>query len=132
MFCSNSDYLLHSESYCKKSTKRCFREKELKKTSKQLAKMDRNELLRDRIKNNKEPQTIRVSTWYCKLSAIPSILKNKFHLISSDPKLSKIFKLLSPTKKTHLFQITFWKAILQINNFIPTYQLVENANISPK
>ena len=102
MFCSNSDYLLHSESYCKKSTKRCFREKELKKTSKQLAKMDRNELLRDRIKNNKEPQTIRVSTWYCKLSAIPSILKNKFHLISSDPKLSKIFKLLSPTKKTSL------------------------------
>ena len=74
----------------------------MKKTSKQLAKIDRNELLRDRIENNKKPQTIRVSTWYCKLSAIPSILKNDFHLISSDPKLLKVFELLSPTKKTSL------------------------------
>ena len=54
--------------------------------------MDRNELLRDRIRENKDPQTILVSTWHPKLSAIPSILKHNFHLISSDPKLSKIFK----------------------------------------
>ena len=33
-----------------------------------------------------------VSTWYPKLSAITCILKNDFHLISSDPKLSNIFK----------------------------------------
>ena len=54
--------------------------------------MDRNELLRDRIGENKDPQTTLVSTWHPKLSAIPSILKHNFHLISSDPKLSKIFK----------------------------------------
>ena len=54
--------------------------------------MDRNELLRYRIRENKDPQTILVSTWHPKLSAIPSILKNNFHLISSDPELSKIFK----------------------------------------
>ena len=54
--------------------------------------MDRSELLRDRSRENKDPQTILVSTWHPKLSAIPSILKNNFHLISSDPKLSKIFK----------------------------------------
>ena len=54
--------------------------------------MDRNELLRDRIRENKDPQTTLVSTWHPKLSAIPSILKHNFHLISSDPKLSKIFK----------------------------------------
>ena len=54
--------------------------------------MDRNELLRDRIRENKDPQTILVSTWHPKLSAIPSILEHNFHLISSDPKLSKVFK----------------------------------------
>ena len=54
--------------------------------------MDRNELLRDRFRENNDPQTILVSTWHPKLSAIPSILKNNFYLISSDPKLSKIFK----------------------------------------
>ena len=54
--------------------------------------MNRNELLRDRIWEKKDPQTILVSTWHPKLSAIPSILKNNFYLISSDPKLSKIFK----------------------------------------
>ena len=54
--------------------------------------MDRNELLRDRIRENKYTQTIIVSTWHPKLSAIPFILKHNFHLISSNPKLSKIFK----------------------------------------
>ena len=71
---------------------RGFDEKELKKTIKQVAKMDRNDLLRDQIREDRDPQTILVSTWHPKLSAIPSILKNNFHLISSDPKLSKIFK----------------------------------------
>ena len=41
---------------------------------------------------NKDPQTILLSTWHAKLSAITSILKNNFYLISSDSKLSKIFK----------------------------------------
>ena len=54
--------------------------------------MDRNELLRDRIRENKDPQTTLVSTWHPKLSAIPSILKHNFQLISSNLKLSKIFK----------------------------------------
>ena len=48
--------------------------------------MDRKELLRDQIRENKDPQTILVSTWHLKLSAFPSILKNNFDLISSDPK----------------------------------------------
>ena len=87
-----SDYLLNSEILCKKFIECGFHEKELKKTIKQVAKMDRNELLRDRIRENKDTQTILVSTWHPKLSAIPSILKNNFHLISSDPKLSKTFK----------------------------------------
>ena len=51
--------------------------------------MDRKELLRDQIRENKDSQTILVSTRHPKLSAIPSILKTNFHLISSDPRLSK-------------------------------------------
>ena len=54
--------------------------------------MDRNELLRYGIGVNKDPQAILVNTWDPKLSAILSILKNNFHLISRDLKLSKIFK----------------------------------------
>ena len=76
----------------KKFIEHGFHEKEFKKKIKQVAKVDRNELLRDRIGENKDSQTILVSTWHPKLSAITSILKNNFHLISSDPKLSKIFK----------------------------------------
>ena len=54
--------------------------------------MDRNELLQDRIREDKDPQTTLVSTWHPKLSAIPSILKHNFYLISSNRKLSWIFK----------------------------------------
>ena len=86
------DYLLNSEILWKKFVERGFHEKELKKTIKQVPKLEKSELLRDRIRENEDPQTILVSTWHPKLSTIPSILKNNFNLISSDPKLSKIFK----------------------------------------
>ena len=87
-----SDYLLNSEILCKQFIEHGFHEKEFKKTIKQVAKMDRNELLRDRIRVNKDPQTILDSTWHPKLSAIASNVKHNFHLISSDPKRSRIFK----------------------------------------
>ena len=76
------DYLLNSEILCKKFIERSFHEKELQKTIKQVTKMDRNELLQDEIPENKDPQTILVSTWHPKLSAIPSILKN--HILKND------------------------------------------------
>ena len=83
---------MNSEILCKQFIERGFHEKELKKTIKQVAKMDGNELLRDQIRENKDLKTILVSTWHPKLSAIPTNLKNNFHLISSNPKQSKIFK----------------------------------------
>ena len=43
--------------------------------------MDKNELLRDRIQENKDPETILVSTWHPKLNVILSILINNFNLI---------------------------------------------------
>ena len=59
-----------------------------------------NELLEDRI-GEKYIQPTLVSTSHSKLSAIPNILKNNFHLISSNPELSKTFKQ-KPT-------VTYWK-----------------------
>ena len=88
----NSAYLLNSQIFCKKFIEHGFNKKELTKTIKQVAKTDRNKLLRDWIREKKDPQTILVIAWHPKLSAISSILKNNFHLIFSDPKLSKIFK----------------------------------------
>ena len=83
---------MSTEIFCKKFIEHGFHEKGFKNIIKQVAKIDRNELLRDRIRGNKDPQMILVSTWHPKLSAIPSILNNDFHLISTDPKLPKIFK----------------------------------------
>ena len=71
------DYLLNSEIMCKEFIKCGFHEKELKKTIKQMAKMDKNELLQDQTRENKDPQTTLVSTWHPKLSAIPSVLKKQ-------------------------------------------------------
>ena len=75
-----SDFLLNSKITYKKFKERGFHEKELKKPIKQVAKMDRKELLRDRTRENKRPQAILVSTWYPKLNAILSILENNFNL----------------------------------------------------
>ena len=68
--------------------------------------MDRNELLRDQTRVNKDPQKIFFSTWHPKLNAILSILKNNFHLMFSDPKLPKIFEQ-KPTVTNQKKQIAF-------------------------
>ena len=46
----------------KKFIERGMHERELRKTIKQVAKMDRNELLKDQTRENKNPQTILVGT----------------------------------------------------------------------
>ena len=47
------DYLVNSEILYKKFIERSFHEKELKRTIKQVAKMDKSELLRDRTEETK-------------------------------------------------------------------------------
>ena len=71
---------MNSKITYKKFKERGFCEKELKKPIKQVAKMDRKELLRDRTRENKRPQAILVSAWHPKLNAILSILVNNFNL----------------------------------------------------
>ena len=60
---------MNSEILCKQFIERGFHEKELKKTIKQVAKIDNNELLRDRIRENKDPQTVKKfqTETYCHL-----------------------------------------------------------------
>ena len=104
-----SDYLLNSKIKYTKFTECIFHEKKIKKIIKQVAKMDRNELLGDQTWENKDPKTISISTWNPKLNAVLSILKNKFDLISNDPQFSlqciTLWKMqtLPPNKcsKTH-------------------------------
>ena len=83
--------------------------------------MDRNALLQDQIRKNKDPQTILVSTWHPKLSVVPSILKNNFHLISSVLKLSKVFKQ-KPT-------VTYRKNKSLSNHLIANQQL--HSSVTP-
>ena len=54
--------------------------------------MERNQLLQDKTQENKDPQGIVISTCHPKLNTLLSILKNNFHLISNNSKISNIFK----------------------------------------
>ena len=60
---------MNSEILCKQFIERGFHEKEFKKTIMQVAKIDKNELLRDRIRENKDPQTVKKfqTETYCHL-----------------------------------------------------------------
>ena len=53
--------------------------------------MDRSELLEDKDRKKKDPQTIFVAEWHPSLARLPEILKQHFHLLSSDPTLEKVF-----------------------------------------
>ena len=124
------DYLLNSKIMCANFIECGFYVKKWKKTRKQIAKKDRNELIWDQTQESKDSQN-NISTWHPKLYTFPSILKN----ISFNLERSQIFKnfqinLLSPTEKTNHFLIIFWETILQINDFIPVYHLVEKANFA--
>ena len=76
---------------CNKIIERSFHEKQFKKIVKQVAEIEQN-CYKIETRENKDPQTILVSTWYPKLNTIPSIFKNNFHFISNKLKLSKNFQ----------------------------------------
>ena len=90
---------------CKKFTERDFHEKELQKTMKQAAKLDRTNCYEIEPEKTKTHKRYFDSTQHPHLSAMPSTLKNNFHLISNDSKLSKLFKQNCHLPKK---QITFW------------------------
>ena len=52
----------------------------------------RDELLKEKKLQERDPQSIFVCTWHPKLSKLPSILKNNYHILANDVKLCKIFQ----------------------------------------
>ena len=76
---------------CRYFVNREYNQKELNKLIKQVAAINRTDLLKDKTRESKVRQTIFVCTWHPSLKKLPSILKNNFHHITNDPKLSKIF-----------------------------------------
>ena len=57
----------------------------------EVAKIEREELLEDKIVVEKDSQTKFLCNWHSSLHTIPSILKRHFHLIGNDRNLYKIF-----------------------------------------
>ena len=90
--CSDlSEYIKNSDILCNFFIKRGYSEKVLRATIKEVCSIKRQDLLQDRPKEKRDPQTIFVSDWHPMLSNIPSILKKNFHLIENNSVLTKIF-----------------------------------------
>ena len=87
----SSEYIKNSDIMCKSLIKRGYSEKHLQSVVKDVLAMDREELLQDKQKEKKDPNTIFVSDWHPMLNNIPAILKRNFHLIENDSELTKIF-----------------------------------------
>ena len=99
--CSDSsEYIRNSNTLCKFFIKRGYSEKSLQAMVKEVSEIKRDDLLQDKPKEKKDPNTIFVSDWHPILRTIPSILKNNFHLIQNDSSLTKIF----PTKPLVAFR----------------------------
>ena len=78
--------------------------------------LKREELLQDKQREKRDPQTIFVCDWHPKLSSLPAILKQNYHIIENDPELSKIF----PTKP-----IVAYKRPKSIRNHIMRSDIVK-------
>ena len=90
--CSNlNDYKSNSNILSVFLQKRGYSREALTDVINNVAKIKRDELLLDKEKPKKDPQTIFVSEWHPSLSKLPSILKKHFHLLESDQELTRIF-----------------------------------------
>ena len=90
--CSETtEYIRNVNILSKYLLKRGYSEKLLQRTMKDVLEMKREDLLRDKPKEKRDPNVIFVSDWHPSLNTIPSILKKNLHIIENDPVLSKIF-----------------------------------------
>ena len=73
---------------------RGYNEKQLQTAIRDVKKMTRAELLRDKDKyvlQKKDPQSVFVCTWHPKLKRLPSILNENHKILNSDTKLNIVF-----------------------------------------
>ena len=80
-----------SEELSKFFVKRGFKPQKVESVRNEVLQMDRAQFLKDIPKPSRDPQTILVCDWHPSLKKVPSILKEHFHLLKSDRKLSKFF-----------------------------------------
>ena len=86
-----ADYHHHSQLLCNFFVERGFEPSKLKETRQEVGKMDRMDLLKEKEKPKRDPQTIFVCDWHPSLSQAPSILRQHFPVLQSDDHLSKVF-----------------------------------------
>ena len=90
--CSNTDeYRGNAQILSNYLEKRGYDRKALVEVIKEVSQIDRKDLLLDRARTIKDPQTIFVTEWHPSLSRLPSILKEHYHLLEQDKTLEKIF-----------------------------------------
>ena len=91
--CSDVDaYNRHSQTLCNFFIERGFNIEKLNEVRRDVGKMNRMDLLKDNQKRKRDPQTIFVCNWHPSLSRIPSILKQHYHILQSDERLSNVFQ----------------------------------------
>ena len=87
------DYDLHAGMMKKHFTSRGYDEKQLDRRIKEVREMNRGDLLGEKEETrNRDPNNVLVCTYHPKLRKIPSIFEQNHKMLSSDTKLSKIFK----------------------------------------
>ena len=71
--------------------KRGYSHTKLVSIQKQVADIPREDLLKDKDRTPKDPQTIFVADWHSSFAELPTILKKHYHIIQNDPYLKEIF-----------------------------------------
>ena len=91
--CSNiEDFNVHAETMKKNFVARGYDPRNLDQVIKIVRKMNRKDLLQDKLRPTKEGNSVLVCTWHPKLRNMSSILKENYNILNADIKLNKIFK----------------------------------------
>ena len=82
------DYFFNDKIMARQFYLECgFNEKELQKTMRQVVEVYKNDLLMEKIRNNKNTFINICYTWHPKEKIVPIMLRNLFHVIETDPRL---------------------------------------------
>ena len=124
--CSNTaDFIQQCNIYISYFVNRGYNKMKLEQLAKDILKINREELLVNREKTDRDTQTILTCTWHPKLRTLPQILRQHYYILENDKSLSKIFynkPMVSFRKKKSIRNYVTKSDITppQINLFNPT------------
>ena len=99
--CSDTiDFIQQCNIYTQYFINQGYSKQHLNQLTREISKLNRDDLLENKIKKQKDQTTIFVTTWHPKLKKLSSILLKHFHLLQNDSKLKFIF----PTKPIVAFR----------------------------